>query len=253
MGSTTGYVLTCVSKGIKAFLYCRCHMTSQEDMQTTESDAPTLQIYKSICSSKKSQRDQYQCAMAWLWLEGHPNCSVQYLSQIRIFAKLRRRAGLAAQVTTYRWGGILAYYAWHSGTKSAELLLQPPCHHCHQCHRSRNAIRTQGCNKCASRLGMCATPVLEPTSLSKVTFASVRCTWWVRCCITTLQLPLALGSFCIRWIRWERRHITTSLSWHFFASVLPLRPGAFGESAATLPHSNYYVTDLPHYSYSILL
>ena len=168
MGSTTGYVLTCVSKGIKAFLYCRCHMTSQEDMQTAESDAPTLQIYKSICSSKKSQRDQYQCAMAWLWLEGHPNCSVQYLSQIRIFAKLWRRAGLAAQVTTYRWGGILAYYAWHSGTKSAELLLRPPCHHCHQCHRSRNAIRTQGCNKCASRLGMCATPVLDPTSLSKV-------------------------------------------------------------------------------------
>ena len=71
-------------------------------------------------------------------------------------------------MTTYRWGGILAYYAWHSGTKSAELLLQPPCHHCHQCHRSRNAIRTQGCNKCASRLGMCATPVLDPTSLSKV-------------------------------------------------------------------------------------
>ena len=61
-----------------------------------------------------------------------------------------------------------AYYAWHSGTKSAELLLRPPCHHCHQCHRSRNAIRTQGCNKCASRLGMCATPVLDPTSLSKV-------------------------------------------------------------------------------------
>ena len=72
-------------------------------------------------------------------------------------------------MTTYRWGGILAYYAWHSGTKSAELLLRPPCHHCHQCHRSRNAIRVQGCNKCASRLGMCATPVLDPTSLSKVT------------------------------------------------------------------------------------
>ena len=99
--------------------------------------------------------------------KGHPNCLFLYLSDICFSERLRRQALLS------KWP-LTGWQSRHSGTKSAWRLLYS-IQNCYsgpttaiiainaivQC----NPMPTQGCNKCASRLGMCANPVPDPTSL----------------------------------------------------------------------------------------
>ena len=107
-----------------------------------------------------------------------------------------------------------------SKASRAELLLRPHhCHHCHQCHRRCNAIPTQGCNKCASRLGMCATPVPHsplPSSNSPMSLLFLhQVNRVLHYHSPTSSMSLVLCTFCIWCTRWIRFSYITSC--HFLA------------------------------------